>query len=61
MTKTKDWFKRQNTKASPAATQSIELLHACAKRHIDLVARNFSSLPVTVRLLVAYLAQLPPP
>ena len=35
---------------------AIELLDAWATRHIDLVARDFSTLPVTARLLVEHLA-----
>jgi DNA-binding transcriptional LysR family regulator len=42
------------------ALQSIELLDAWATRRIELVARDFSSLPVTARLLVDHLTQQPP-
>jgi len=35
--------------------ESIELLDDWATRHIDLVARDFSTLPVTARLLVEHL------
>ena len=39
--------------------QAIALLDAWATRQIELVARDFSSLPVTARLLVDHLAQQP--
>ena len=42
------------------ALQSVELLDAWATRRIELVARDFSSLPVTARLLVDHLTALPP-
>jgi DNA-binding transcriptional LysR family regulator len=37
--------------------ESMELLDAWAERRIDLVARDFSTLPVTARLLVDHLAR----
>ena len=40
---------------------SIELLDAWATRQIELVARDFSTLPVTARLLVEHLKRTPPP
>jgi DNA-binding transcriptional LysR family regulator len=42
------------------ALRSIVLLDAWATRRIELVARDFSSLPVTARLLVDHLTQPPP-
>ena len=43
------------------ALQSIELLDDWATRRIQLVARDFSTLPVTARLLVEHLTSTPPP
>ena len=40
--------------------ESIELLDDWAVRRIDLVARDFSTLPLTARLLVDHLTQDPP-
>lgn len=42
------------------ALQAIALLDAWATRRIELVARDFSSLPVIARLLVDHLSQQPP-
>ena len=38
------------------ALQAVPLTDAWAQRHIDLVARDFSSLPVSARLLVEHLS-----
>ena len=43
------------------ALEAIPLLDAWAERQIRLVARDFSTLPLTARLLVDYLTQTPPP
>ena len=43
------------------ALESIDLLDAWATRQICLIARDFSTLPVTARLLVEHLRSTPPP
>ena len=48
--------------AHPAnALVSVPLLDAWATRQIELVARDFSTLPLTARLLVAHLTNAAPP
>ena len=40
--------------------ESVALLDDWATRHIELVARDFSTLPLTARLLIEHLTQAPP-